>query len=191
MSLNRRTAMAAVAGSCVMTNLAGAESPMVHVVQPDPVRRHVPEAVELIFEAVFPSNQYRCVRMARPLNAPEMFRGRFFSLSDSRVRNGKKGEEFVSEPIFYEMEVAADGKVVEETLHPVLDSNDLPKPVQAAYGKWNPKGVKGMHVQWSTGVPRGQERVYSVAIVINQLTGHGARFKEDGTLVYADPAVVP
>jgi len=191
MSLNRRAAMAAVAGSCVMTNLAGAESPTVHVVQPDPVRSDAPDAIKLIFEAVFPSQRYRCVRMARPLNAPEMFRGRFFSLSDSRARSGKEGEEFVSEPIFYEMEVAADGKVVEETLHPVLDWNELPNPVQAAYGRWNPKGVKGMRVQWSTGVPRGQERVYSVAIVINQLTGHGARFKEDGTLVHADPAVVP
>lgn len=183
--------MAAVAGSCVMTNLAGAESPTVHVVQPDPVRSDAPDAIKLIFEAVFPSQRYRCVRMARPLNAPEMFRGRFFSLSDSTVKIGQEGEEFVSKPIFYEMEVAADGKVVEETLHPVLDWDELPKPVQAAYGKWNPKGFKGMHVQWYTGVPRGQERVYSVTIVIKQLAAHGARFKEDGTVEAAHPAVVP
>jgi len=191
MSLNRRAAMAAVAGSCVMTNLAGAESPTGHVVQPDPVRKHAPEAIELIFEAAFPSQRYRCVRMARPLNAPEMFRGRFFSLSDSKVRSGQEGKDFVSEPIFYEMEVAADGKVIEETLHPVLDWDELPKPVQTAYGRWNPKGVKGMFVRWYTGVPRGKERVYMVQILIDQLTLHGATFEEDGTLVHADPAVVP
>ena len=29
----------------------------------------------------------------------------------------------------------------------------MPKPVQPAYGKGNPKGVKGMHVQLYTAVP--------------------------------------
>ena len=190
MCLNRRAAMAAVAGSCMMTNLAGAEAPTVQVVQPDPVRRLAPEAVERTFEAAFPSQRYRCVRMAHPLNAAETFRGRFFSLSDSKVRNGQEEKEFVSEPIFYEMEVAADGKVIEETLHPVLDGDELPKPVQAAYGRWNPKGVKGMFVRWYTGVPRGKERVYMVQILIDQLTLHDATFKGDGTVVAADPAVV-
>ena len=128
--------------------------------------------------------------MAHPLNAPEVFRGKFFDLTLSKVRCGQEGKEFVSEPIFYEMEVAADGKVVEETYHPVAPDG-LPKPVQTAYGKWNPNGVKGMFVQWNTAVPRGKERVYSVTILIDQLTVYFATFKEDGTVVAADPAVVP
>jgi hypothetical protein len=183
--------MAAVAGSCVMTNLVGAEAPTAPVAQPDPVLSDAPEAIRSIFEAAFPSHRYRCVRMARPVNAPEVFRGKFFDLTLSKVRCGQRGDEFVSEPIFYEMEVAANGKVVEETPRPVLDRDGLPKPVQAAYGKWNPKGVKGMFVHWYTSVPRGQERVYTVRILIDQLTLHDATFKEDGTVVHADPAVVP
>ena len=51
--------------------------------------------------------------------------------------------EHVATPILYQLEVDANGKIVEEALRPILDLARLPKAVVAAYENWNPKGVMG------------------------------------------------
>jgi hypothetical protein len=61
----------------------------------------------------------------------------------------------------------------------------------AGYEKWNPKGVKGQELWWLTEVPRGEARVYRVRIIVNQIKAYAASFKEDGSVLAADPAVVP
>jgi len=77
------------------------------------------------------------------------------------------------------------GKSLEETARPIVP-DQLPKAVVAAYEKWNPKGVKRMATMWSTELPRGKERIYGVHILVNQIKGYSAFFKEDGTIVKAD-----
>src|SRR5262249_7733647 len=99
--------------------------------------------------------------------------------------------EIVSQPILYHLQVSEEGKVVEETPHPVLDLEKLPKAVVASFEKWNPKGVKGMAVLWWTEIARGKDRVYHASILVNQIKAYGASFKEDGTVLAAEPAVVP
>ena len=101
------------------------------------------------------------------------------------------GEESVATPPLYHLEVDAAGKVVEETHRPI-DPKQLPKAVQTAYEKWNPKGVVGQSGHfWMTEVPRGKARVYHVNILLSAVKAYGATFREDGTVVQSDPAVVP
>jgi hypothetical protein len=68
----------------------------------------------------------------------------------------------------------------------------LPKAVQDAYDKWNPKGVVGRSGHfWLTEVPRGKARVYRVSIILSAIKAYRASFREDGTIVESDPAVIP
>jgi hypothetical protein len=101
------------------------------------------------------------------------------------------GGEHVTTPELYHLELDAGGKVLEETLRPVHDPGQLPKAVVAAYEKWNPKGVKGQELWWLTEVPRGEARVYRVRIIVNASKAYSASFTEDGSVLAADPAIVP
>ena len=199
MSINRREALAAAVGCGLTTAAAGADDkPPAARERPDPVFSNVPVAIRPVFESTFPN--HRCVRMAlRPVKDKDKgkgkdkytYRGTFFNPASTTVRTKGEGEEIVTQPLLYDLEVSEEGKVIEETPHPVLKPERLPKAVVAAYEKWNPKGVKGMAVMWTTEVPRGKDRVYGAYILVDAIRSYSASFKEDGTVVAAEPAVVP
>jgi hypothetical protein len=192
MSLTRRDALAAVVGCTLTATAAGADEKPAAKPRPwrDPVLSNVPPALQSVFENVFPN--HRCIRMAvRQVKDATAYRGTFFNPADTTVRSNQEGGEFVSRPLLYDLEVSDDGKIVEETPHRVLDLGRLPKPVVAAYEQWNPKGITGMFIQWWTEVPRGRDRTYRVGIVINSIKAYWASFKEDGTVIKADPSPAP
>jgi hypothetical protein len=196
MSINRREALAAAVG-CGLTTAAAAgadDKPPAARERPDPVLSNVPVAIRPVFEKTFPN--HRCVRMAmRPVKGKDKdkytYRGTFFDPASTTVRTKGIGEEIVTQPLLYDLEVSEEGKVIEETPRPVLEPARLPKAVVAAYEKWNPKGIKGMAVMWTTEVPRGKDRVYGAYILVNAIKSYSASFKEDGSVIAADPAVVP
>ena len=80
---------------------------------------------------------------------------------------------------------------LEETLREI-EPTQLPKAVLAAYEKWNPNGVEGRSGHfWLTEVAMEQPRVYRIRIILSSVTAYGATFREDGTVVQADPAIIP
>jgi hypothetical protein len=155
----------------------------------DPVYMHLPEAIRKVFEETFPG--HRCIRLViRGEKEATVYRATVFhpaAMSSSSKRVGE--EEVITPPLDY-LELDAGGKVLEETLH-FVDPGRLPKPVTAAYEKWNPKGVTAREHWWMTEVQRGKDRVYRVRMIENAIKGYTALFKEDGTVVEADPAIVP
>jgi hypothetical protein len=193
MSMTRRDALAAAVGCGLMTTTAsGADDrpPAANEPTPrDPVYRHMPDAVRAVFETTFPG--YRCIRLAiRQEKGAAVYRGTVFDPASGGASTRRVGEESVTEPILYHLEVSADGKVLEETAH-WIDLKRWPQPVQASYQKWNPKGGEGREVHWLTEVPKGEARVYRVRIIVNAIKAYSASFKEDGSVLAADPAVVP
>jgi hypothetical protein len=120
-----------------------------------------------------------------------VYRGTFFDHADwSSSAGGIVDGEHVVTPPLYHLELDAAAKVLEETLRSI-DPKQFPKAVMAAYQKWNPKGVEGPEHYWLTEVPRGKARVYRVVLIFNAVKAYRATFREDGTVVEADPAVVP
>lgn len=191
MTLSRRGAMAAAVGCGVAATASGTEiQPPPAEPRRDPMYGDMPEAIRAVFESTFPN--HRCVRMAmRQEKGAAVYRGTVFDPACSAAHTQLVGDETVSQPILYHLEVSADARVIEETAHPVLDLERLPKPVVASYKKWNPKGVTGREHWWTTELPRGGTRVYRVRIILNAVTAYTAAFREDGTVVAADPMVVP
>src|SRR5262249_8406231 len=147
-------------------------------------------AVRKVFEDTFP--HHFCIRMVtRGKQDAEVYRGTVFDPRSAGSSHQHVDSEHVATPILYQLEVDANGKVVEEMLRPILDLTPLPKAVVAAYEKWNPKGVKGQELYWLTEVPREKARVYRVRIIVNAIKAYSASFAEDGTVLEAKPAVVP
>jgi hypothetical protein len=193
MSLTRREALAAAAvGSGLITatvradEKAAPDSP-----RRDPALSSVPDAARKVFEDTFPG--HRCIRMARRgLDQAAVYRGTFFNpaeWSSTSVRM-VDGESVRTPPLFH-LELDASGKVLEESPREI-DPKRLPRAVQDAYQKWNPKGVEGKSGHfWQTQVERGKARVYWVTIHLSAVKGYVATFQEDGTVVKADPAIVP
>jgi hypothetical protein len=192
MSITRRQALAAGVGCTLATAAVGADDNPPAATErprPDPVLSRVPGEVRAVCEDTFPG--YRCLRVAeREEKGAKVFRLTVFDPagmgSESRLVNG----EHVTELPLYHLELTADGKVLEETLH-WIDPARWPKPVRASYRKWNPKGVKGQELHSLTELRRGEARVYHVRILVNQVTAYSASFQEDGSVLAADPAVVP
>jgi len=193
MLISRREALAAAVGCGLTTAAAGADdSPPVarELPRPDPLYTSVPEAIRKVFEDTFPN--HRCIRLAiRGEDDATVYRATVFDPASIGASYRRVGKEHVITPPLYELELDAGGKVVEETLRPVLDPGRLPKAVAAAYEKWNPKGVIGREFFWQTEVLRGKARVYRVQIILSAVKAYRASFKEDGTVVEADPAPVP
>jgi hypothetical protein len=194
MAITRREALAAAVG-CGLTTTAAAgadDKPPAAAERPrrDPVYMHVPEAIRAVFEDTFPN--HRCIRLARrqEKGAP-VYRATVFDPASAGAETQRVGEESVTQPILYHLELSATGSVIEETPRPVFDLGRLPKAVLAGYEKWNPKGVQGQEFWWLTEVPRGEARVYRVRILVNAIKAYSASFKEDGSVLAADPAVVP
>ena len=119
-----------------------------------------------------------------------MYRGTVFDPASGGASTRRVGEESVTEPILYHLEVSADGNVLEETAH-WIDPKRWPKAVQASYQKWNPNGVTGREIHSLTEVPKGEARVYRVRILMNAIKAYSVSFKEDGSVLAADPAIVP
>jgi hypothetical protein len=155
----------------------------------DPVYRHLPEEIRKIFEETFPD--HRCIRLViRGEKDATVYRGTVFNpAAMSSISKRVAGEEVTTPPLDH-LELDANGKVLEETLH-FVDTRRLPKPVTAAYEKWNPKGVRAREHFWLTEVQRGKDRVYRVRMIENPVKGYTALFKEDGSVLEADPAIVP
>jgi hypothetical protein len=193
MSITRRDALAAAIG-CGMTTAsaaradekpAGAKEP-----RREPVYSHLPDAVRKVFEDTFPD--HFCIRMVtRGKRDAEVYRGTVFDPRSAGSFHIHVDGEHVATPILYQLELDANGKIVEEALRPILDLARLPKAVVAAYEKWNPKGVKGQEFYWLTEVPREKARIYRVRIIVNAVKAYSATFAEDGTVLDAKPAVVP
>jgi hypothetical protein len=192
MSITRREALAAVVGCGLTTAAVGtddqppgaAEQP-----RPDPVLNHVPREVRAVCEETFPG--HRCLRVAeREEKGAKVFRVTVFDPASMGAETRLVNGEHVTQLPLYHLELTADGKVLEETVH-WIDPRRWPKPVQASYQKWNPNGVKGQELHSLTEVPRGEARVYRVRILVNQVKAYSASFKEDGSVLAADPTVVP
>ena len=136
------------------------------------------------FEGALPG--YWCVRLTtRGEKDAAVYRATVFHPGHGQFSRVIDGES-VTTPRLYDLVLDARGKSLEETARPIVP-DQLPQAVVAAYEKWNPKGVKRMATMWSTELPRGKERVYGVYILVNQTKGYSASFKEDGTVVKADP----
>lgn len=191
MSITRREALAAAVAGGLTAAAAADEKPVAKEPPPrDPVYWSVPDPVRKVFETTFPG--YRCIRLVtRGENDAAVYRATVFDPADwGRTSGGRIDGERVVTPPLYHIEVDATGKVLEETLRWVrLDQ--LPKAVLAAYQKWNPKGVQGAEFHCQTEVPRGKNRVYRVRIILSAIKAYTASFQEDGSVVAADPAVVP
>lgn len=193
MSLTRRDALAAVVGGGLLTNMAQAdEKPAAdRPTRRDPVLSSVPPVVAKVFEDTFPG--HRCIRMAvHGRNDAAVYRGTFFDPANWTGTEGRMVDgESVRTPPLHHLEVDSSGKVVEESLRPI-DPKQLPTAVRDAYLKWNPKGVEGRSGHfWLTEVQRGKARVYRVAIILSAVKAYRATFRDDGTIVAADPTVVP
>jgi hypothetical protein len=190
MSITRRDALAAVVGGGLTTTAAAGADEKPAAVEPlkrDPVYSNLPTAARKVFEDTFPN--HRIIRLVTRGDGEEaVYRGTVFDLTDTTLTSGHElvGGEFVTTPKLYYLEVDAKGKVLEELPRPI-GPDRVPKAVLAAYEKWNPKGVKRMATMWTTEVPRGKGRVYGVYILVNQTKGYRASFKEDGTVLSADP----
>jgi hypothetical protein len=186
-SVNRRNALAAVVpGGLTATAIRADEQPPADV-QPeaDPIlSQGLPDAVRRAFTDALPG--YWCVRLAvRGEGDGAVYRATVFHPSRGQTSN-VIGEEAVTTPRFYDVELDARGESLEETVRPTTPDH-VPQAVLAAYEKWNPKSLKRMATMWSTEVPRGKDRVYRVYILVNQNKRYRAFFKDDGTVVEADP----
>src|SRR5262249_46776332 len=120
-----------------------------------------------------------------------VYRATVFNPASGGAETRQVGAENITQPILYHLELSESGKVLEETPRPVLDLKRLPKAVVAGYEKWNPKGGTGQEHRWTTEVPRGEARIYRVRIIESAIKAYSASFKEDGSVLTADPAVVP
>jgi hypothetical protein len=155
----------------------------------DPVYMHLPEEIRKVFEETFPD--HRCIRLViRGEKEATVYRATVFHPAAMSSISKRVGEEQVTTPPLDYLELDAGGKVLEESLH-FVDTGRLPKPVTAAYEKWNPKGVTAREHFWLTEVPRGKDRVYRIRMIENAVKGYTALFKEDGTVVEANPDIVP
>ena len=134
MSITRRDALAAAIG-LTATEVSRAEDkvPAAKTVpRVEPMYSHLPEAVRKVFEDTFPD--HFCIRMVtRGKQAAAVYRGTVFDPRSAASHHQHVDGEHVATQILYQLEVDADGKVVEETLRPVLDPARLPKAVAAAY----------------------------------------------------------
>lgn len=190
MSITRRNALAAVVGCGLTAAAAADDKSLPEPPKHDPVYGRMPEVVRKVFEETFP--QYRCIRLViRGKEGARVYRGTVFNPADWWRTSGRQinGDSVIT-PILAELEVDAQGKVLEEPLRD-FDPKRLPPAVTAAFAKWNPKGVTGQELHWLTEVARGKERIYRVRIILNAVKAYDAKFKEDGTLLEAKPPVIP
>src|SRR5262249_54002774 len=150
---------------------------------------HVPTEVRKICEETFPG--YRCLKVVwREEKDVKIFRATFFNPADMGAESRLVNGEHITQLSLYDLELTADVKIIAESAH-WIDAKRWPKQVQASFQKWNPKGVKGQEMHSFTEVRKGDSRVYRVRIIVNAIKAYSALFGEDGSVLAADPAVVP
>lgn len=191
MPITRRGALAAlVSGGLSTLSATGADEKPLATREPlkqDPVHSHLPAATRKVFAETFPN--HRIVRLVQRGDEEDaVYRGTVFDLSDPTLTSGhdRFGGELVTTPKLFYLEVDAKGKILEELPRPI-GPDQVPKAVTDAYDKWNPKGLNRLATMWHTEIPRGGARVYSAHILVSQIKSYWATFKEDGTVVRADP----
>jgi len=158
MSITRREALAAAVGcGLTTTGAAGADDKPPRPAEPprrDPVYGSLPEAIRAVFETTFPG--YRCIRMAiRQEKGAAVYRGTVFN-PPAGAQTRRVGEESVTEPILYHLEVAADAKIIEETPRPV-DPGRLPRRSSPPTRSGTRRGSKGREHWWNDGGARGKD----------------------------------
>jgi len=186
MPITRRDALAAAVGCGLTANAAAAadDKPAAGGPVRDTLLASIPNAPRKVVEDFFPN--HFCVRLVtRGVRESAVYRATLFHPGHQRTTQFVGGEE-ISTPKMYEVELDARGKVLEETTHPIEPSR-VPKVVAAAYDQWNPKGVQRMVTMWSTEVAVGKGRVYRAYILVSAVKAYAASFKEDGTVLAADP----
>lgn len=192
MAITRREALTAAAACGAATTATAAPIPPTIKPLSDPLFSHTPKEVRAVLEDTFPL--HLCIRLAERWNERRetvSYRATVFNPASRGAHTQLVNGELVSQPILYHIELTPKGTVVEETPRPILDLSKVPKVVMDSYRKWNPHEVRGMTVSWITQVPRGGERTYSVGILMSAIKAYGATFKLDGTILSADPPVVP
>jgi len=143
----------------------------------------LPEAIRAVFETTFPVTGASGWPIRQEKGAA-VYRGTVFNppagCPDRRV-----GEESVTEPILYHLEVAADAKIIEETprpVDPVGCRRRSSPPTRSGTRRGSRAGSTG-----DTEVPPWEGPVYHVRINRERVKGYTASFKEDGSVVAADP----
>jgi len=190
MSVTRRAALAALAGGLTTMSATTADEKLPAAGEPlkqDPVLSHMPAATRKVFEETFP--KHRIIRLVQRGDGEDaVYRGTLFNLSSTTLTSGhdRFAGELVTTPMLFYLEVDARGKFIEELPRPI-EPTQAPKAVVDAYDKWNPKELRRLTTMWSTEIPRGKARVYHAHILVSQITSYRATFKEDGTVVRADP----
>jgi len=194
MPVNRRQALAAAIGcglTTASTTRADEKPPQTREpLKQDPVLPHLPAAARKVFEETFPN--HRIIRLVQRGDGEDaVYRGTVFDLSSPTLTSGhdRFAGELVTTPKLFYLEVDAKGKIQEELPRPI-EPTQAPKAVVDAFDKWNRKELRRLTTIWSTEIPRGKDRVYHVHILVSQVKSYWATFKEDGTVVRADPIEV-
>ena len=156
----------------------------------DPVLRFAPKAVQNVCAERFPAHRVLRVVERQVGGAPVVYRITVFSIADTGVFTKTTGDDTVSELLLHQLELMADGKVIEESRHAVPEYR-VPKAVLDGYRRWNPDGVKGMGVFWTAGQEKGKERMFSASVILSAVKAYSASFRTNGSVVAAEPARVP
>src|SRR5262245_41308209 len=114
MSITRREALAAAVGcGLTATTAAGADEKPPGATgrtRRDPVYMHLPDAIRAVFEDTFPN--HRCIRLARRQEkGAAVYRATVFDPASAGAQTQRVGEETVTQPILYHLELSAEGKV--------------------------------------------------------------------------------
>jgi hypothetical protein len=174
-----------LAGALMATIVDPAKEPRheeIMTLQPMPIQKACQE--------ICPDAYYRIFRIVEHQKVkPFTYTVTFFSVGPG-TRWRKVGDDWVAELPQFDVELAADGHIIEEGAHDISGSA-VPKAVLAGYRKWNPKGLTGMWVRWGVMQPKNEKRTFMVMVVFNQVDEAHAAFLEDGSLVKEKSSATP
>jgi hypothetical protein len=129
-----------------------------------------------------PDTCYRILRIVEhQKDKPSTYTVTFFNTGPGTAWR-KAGDDWIAELPQYNLELGADGRVLEEQAHDI-SAAALPKAVSDGFRKWNPSGAKGMWVRWGVAKAKNEKRTFMVMIVFNQVDATHAAFLEDGSLI--------
>jgi hypothetical protein len=166
-------------------------APVTNGQRSDPILFSQPPPIRKACQDICPDTFYQILRIAEHQKVkPYTYTVTFFN-TNGMIQCQKFGDDWISELPLWQLELAADGTVIEEGRH-LISELAVPRAVMAGFKKWNPKGLKGMIVSWGVERKRNQKREFVASIVFNQVDGTGAIFLEDGTLVKekSDPVAI-
>src|SRR5262245_41183457 len=118
------------AGLLFAPALASAQRP-----KGDPILSGFPEKIRKVCKETFPDARVLKVTERETRDGP-LYRFTLFYPDDTTVHHRSVGGETVRQLLTYDLELTADGKVLEESRHSVRESQ-VPKVVLASYHQWN------------------------------------------------------